>query len=155
MDIKYWMIIGAFYLIRAFFSNKKKNAEKRNLQTGAAVSNKKKNKTLDDIFGDFMNEINQKKEVPKTIVSNKDTHKAEADTHKKLNWQNVTTSKFEEKEQLIKHSDYKNISHSDMEDKPYVPTKVEDDFEINELEQIDLRKAILYKEILERKYFTI
>lgn len=144
-----------FLVIRYLMAANKE--KKKNLSTQTSSSEKKKSKNLDDILGDFMKNIEQKK--PKHVLVNSDNHSAEEDTHKNIEWQDVETSHIQEKKQLLKHSDYKNISHRNENiievDDIYDEIDKEETEEEFEFEEIDLRQAVLYKEILDRKYFTI
>lgn len=140
------LLIGAFLLLRYFITSSFKKKTNKPAKTSG------KNKNLDDILGDFMKKLEQKA-TPITVSS--DTHKAEADTNKKLDWQEVTTSRFAEKKQLPKHSDYDKISHTNENMKTDEFYDSKEDESTFEFEEIDLRKAVLYKEILDRKYFMI
>ncbi|MFT4643843.1 MAG: hypothetical protein ACI8ZX_000239 [Planctomycetota bacterium] len=144
------LLIGAFLLLRYFITSSFKKKTNKPAKTSG------KNKNLDDILGDFMKKLEQKAEPQATpITVSSDTHKAEADTPKKLDWQEVTTSRFAEKKQLLKHSDHDKISHANENMKTDEFYDSKEDESTFEFEEIDLRKAVLYKEILDRKYFTI
>ena len=153
------LLIFLFLVARFLFSAYKKSKQKQAPQPSTS-SETTKPKGLDDILGDFMKELekkNSKKNVPKAVpvFTNTDKHKAEDDSHKEIDWQNINRTKIESKEQLLKHSDYKNISYHN-ENVSQIKTSEEEseDFSLD-FEEINLRKAIIYKEILDRKYFTV
>lgn len=145
------LIIFAFIVIRWLFSSsqeKKKKQQKAPKQTSAP------RKSVEDIFGDFMDEVNKKKKPQPAFNKNTDDHKAEADTNKKLDWQEVRRSKFVEKEELLKVDNYKKATIRIPEMK-IETLEVIEEHEEDILKNIDLRKAVIYKEVLERKYFSI
>ena len=153
-------IIFLLFIIYRIYSWIKKSTENN---TSTPVSPKrrrkrKKTKSLDDILGDFMNELEGKKSK-KVFV--KDVHTAEDDSAIDIDWQDVETSQIIEKKRLLKHSDYANINYSTTDaseiDDVNKFSVIDSDFdsENNILEEIDLRKAVLYKEILDRKYFSV
>lgn len=118
-----------------------------------APKKRKAKKNLDDVLGDFMKQLeNKNKPKPEKVLVNTDMHKAESDKGP-LDWQKVSTSKFKEKKQLLNHSDYKNISHHNNQAETIdAYNQVEEEFEFIE---VDLQKAVIYNEILNRKYFSI
>lgn len=145
-----FIIIAAFLLIRYLLkSNSDKTKQKKSAPKKVAAptpqpvtSPKPANKNLDDIFGDFLKEI--KKDAtpePKPLMKT-------AETKQKLDWQEVVTSKN------------KNISTDYVKPKSKIRTEEMEVMPIEDthstiLDDFDLKKAVLYKEILERKYFTI
>lgn len=143
------LLLGAFLLIRHFVTS---SFKKKNNNAPNAQKKSKPNKNLEDLLGGFMEELAPK---AKPIMANTDTHKAELDSAEQLDWQKVSTSKFTEKKQLLKHSDYNKVSHSNENIETIDVYEEEVNETSFELEEIDLRKAVLYKEILDRKYFTI
>ncbi len=153
------LLILLFLVVRFLISAYKKQ---KTTPTPTTPSKTTKPKGLDDVLGDFMKELEKKKStkeiVPKTstVLSNTDKHKA-ADDSRKLDWQTVDKTHLKSKEQLLKHSDYKDISHHNENVDTINSYKVEEDFEDLSLDfdEIDLRKVIIYKEIIDRKYFTV
>lgn len=146
---KFFLVLFILFKIYTWISKANaKNAEK-------TTSNKSKpKKSMEDILGDFMKQIEQKAEsLVKPESLNTDSHKAESDTHKKLDWQKVGTSKFAEKKLSFKHSNYKNISNSN--NAIDVIDIYDEAATVIEIEEIDLKQAVIYKELLDRKYFTI
>lgn len=146
------LLIGAFLLLRylvtsIFKKNKNKPANK--------PKKAKPNQNLDDILGDFMKQL-EKKSEPKVqpVTVNSDNHKAEEDSHKKLDWQEVTTSKFASKKPMTKQSKFQKINIPKETMEPIEVLEVDEENTLD-FEEIDLRKAVIYKEILDRKYFTI
>lgn len=157
--IKILIIVG-FLLIRYIISvNAKKNSAAPRPKPKAPVSPESRPKTMDDIFGDFMKEINKEQTIshtkPVMQSSQKDFHKAEEDSHKKLDWQEVVRSKGDDS---IGLADYKDIYRKPTK-KIAAPKLQNIEVEVSEadniLENFDLKKALIYKEVLERKYFTI
>lgn len=126
-----------------------KNNTKKTKNTSAKKAKPKNN--LDDILGDFMKQLEQKAEPKvKPITINADNHRAEDDSGKKLDWQKITTSKFADK----KGSNYKNISNSNNMEET-IDIYDEEESTAIDIGAIDLKQAVIYKEILDRKYFTI
>ncbi len=146
------LIILAFIVIRWLLSANKEK-KKNKAKTPKEVSAPKK--SVEDIFGDFMEEVNKKKNPQPVFTTNTDTHKAEEDTNKKLDWQEVRQSKFKEKEELLKVDNYKKTKTRipDLTIKPM--ELIEEEPDNTFLENVDLKKAVIYKEILDRKYFSI
>ena len=147
------VILIGFILFRLFLAYSKYQSKNANKPKKKAAP---KSKALD--FDELIKQFEQKtspKPKPATISSS-DSHRAEEDSGKKLDWQNVRTSSIKEKEQLLKHSNYSNTSHRNVnvEKIEIVKKSVLQKPSILD-EEIDLRKAVIYKEILERKYFSI
>lgn len=148
-------VLFVLFIIYRIYSWIKDNTE--SAATGSPktrTAKKKKSKSMDDILGDFLKELEGKKEKKPKDILIREMHKAEDDSDKDINWQDVQKSQIKQKKQLIKHSDYSNISHRNTNIKKVITEKIEPET-VQEFEEIDLRKAILYKEILERKYFSI
>lgn len=151
------LIILAFLFIRYLLTPKKENKKKANAPKPEANPNAEPATSIEDMFGDFMKEI-KKQKAPKpqtkTVVNTnqRDFHKAEEDGRKKLDWQQVSKPKPSVHKPMTYH-DYSKVSHSNIPDAPlevaevYTEPKIEIEF--------DLKQAILYKEILERKYFSV
>lgn len=110
-------------------------------------------KSIDDIFNDFVKEVEsvKKKEVKPVQVAQKKVLAKPA-----LDWQKVDTTHIKSKKQLIDHEDYHGVSH--RVDLAHQIESIADikstegevlDFDVNE---IDWHKAVIYKEILDRKY---
>lgn len=154
--IKILVIVG-FLIIRYLISTNKKNAQKR-ANTSKPVQQESQPKTIDDLFGDFVKGLNEDEtetygSKPKPVTMKKDNHRAEEDTEK-LDWQEVFTSKFDKPKVESKYSNYKNISNSDIIDTPLEVAEVKDDSTKN-LVEVDLKQAVIYQALLERKYFSI
>jgi len=145
-------ILIVFVIIRIILWFVKGDSKKN--KTKKTVS--KKTQSLDDILGDFMKNIENKKEPKTQTVLSKKLHTAEDDSHKKIEWQDVDHTQIKQKKQLLKHSDYKNISHHNKNVLKVEELEDPDDI-LNDLDltEIDLKKAVIYKEILERKYFSV
>ena len=151
------LLIVGFLLLRYFLTAKKDNKKKANSPAPKSSQTTEKPKNIEDIFGDFMKEIkeqNSPQTQAKTVSkpSNRDFHRAEEDSNKKLDWQQVVKAKAS-KEKKMTFQDYAKVSHSNIKDEPLEVAKI--DVATKNVVQIDLKQAILYKEILERKYFTV
>ena len=149
------------FLILLFFIFRVHSWIKKNVKsvdpTDTSMSTPKKN--LDDVLGDFIKNLenkNSNKPTMEPVLANADSHKASSDSHKKLDWQDVSRTRISEKKQLINRKNYSNVSHHneniELENNAY--ELVDEEFQL-EGNQIDLKQAVIYKEILERKYFSI
>lgn len=152
MDIgKIMLVLFVIFKIVSWINkSKKENTNKRSAKAP------KKTQSLDDILGDFMKQIEQKTDPKPKEILVKDIHKAEEDTGKQIDRQAVQKTNIKEKEQLLNRDDYKNISYRNKNieiDK--IDENDENSSSINILKKIDLRQAVLYKEILDRKYFSV
>ena len=156
------LLILAFFAFR-FYMWIQKN-KKDNPQTDYVPNSSKKSKGLDDVLGDFLKDLNDdnynkpfepKEYKPKPVLQNTDTHKAESDSDKTLDWQAVSRTKIIKKEQLINRDNYKNISHRNKNIDSYKIKKKKTEEVLLDIDEFDLEKAVIYKEVLERKYFSI
>lgn len=165
------LLIVGFLLLRYFLTAKKDKKKEGSIPTSTANPQTETPINIEDIFGDFMKDLNQEK-TPKTLtktvsnqtkpivnqtkpVSNqakKDFHRAEDDSNKKLDWQQVVKSKSADVKQMT-FKDYNQVSHSNIKDEPLEVAEIA--VTPKNIVEIDLKQAILYKEILERKYFTV
>lgn len=149
------LLIVGFLLLRYFLTRKKDTKKQANSPTPRSNKPAEKSKNIEDIFGDFMRELKQEP-VPRTQAktvakqTNRDYHRAEEDSNKKLDWQKVVKAKTEKK---MTFQDYSKVSHSNIVDKPLEVAEIV--VASKNVIEIDLRQAVLYKEILERKYFSV
>ena len=104
-------------------------------------------KSIDDIFNDFVKEI-EKKNAPQKKVAPVVAKKKET-----LNWQEVDHTKIKAKKQLINHDDYHDISHRiDPIHSIEAIEATEGEVYTFNTDNIDWKQAIIAKEILDRKY---
>lgn len=158
--VKLLVIVG-FLIVRYLISANKKNAQKKPKANTARPQSSEQNtqpKSIDDIFGDFVKEINKDKNAeygskPKPATIKSDSHRAEEDTEK-LDWQEVFKSKFDKPKAESKYQNYKTISNSDTIDAPLEIASIEETEVKNEV-SVDLKQAVIYQAILERKYFKV
>ncbi len=153
-----FVIIGiVFWLIRNWNKQKEQNSTAPKKARQAKASSSQSGKSIDDIFNDFVKEVeNSKKQTqqkayvkPAPVVVAK--KKSEA-----LDWQQVDKTKIKPKEMLIDHEDYHYISH--RVDKEHqienIMNIAETEGEVFEfdVDNIDWRQAIITKEVLDTKY---
>lgn len=158
MSIKIVFIIIAiiFYVVKQLNKNKEEvpmgSPAKPAKQVGKTQKSSSQ-KSIDDIFNEFVKEVGgaKKKEAKPVQVAQKKI--ASKGT---LDWQKVSHSNIKAKLQLINHDDYHGVSH--RVDKAHQIEGIEDikssegkvfNFDKDE---IDWHNAIIYKEILDRKY---
>lgn len=144
------IIIIAFVLIRFYLSSNKKKQ-----QTATPTPQPKaKPATTSNPIEDLLKEWADKPKVEKQFT-NTDTHKAEEDPQE-LNWQEVVNSKIKEKESLLQKtsrtssSSTMKVEKMQREIEPATTSKKK-----RALQKVNLKQAVLYKTILERKYFSV
>lgn len=144
------IIIIAFVLIRFYLSSNKKKQ-----QTATPTPQPKaKPATTSNPIEDLLKEWADKPKVEKQFT-NIDTHKA-SDDEKRLDWQEVVNSKIKEKESLLQKTSRTSSSSTmkvekvQREIEPTTTSKKK-----RTLQKVNLKQAVLYKTILERKYFSV
>lgn len=144
------IIIIAFVLIRFYLSSNKKKQ-----QTATPTPQPKaKPATTSNPIEDLLKEWADKPKVEKQFT-NTHTHKASEDK-KRLDWQEVVNSKIKEKESLLQKtsrtssSSTMKVEKMQREVEPTTTSKKK-----RTLQKVNLKQAVLYKTILERKYFSV
>ncbi|MCB9257539.1 MAG: hypothetical protein H6579_10440 [Chitinophagales bacterium] len=154
-----FLIIGIVFWVFRSLTKNNDNAKKAmpatpNRSTKPASNNKPassaKPKSIDDIFNEFVKEVEKKQQKPAATSMAK---KAYEPPKKNLDWQKVEHSKIKSKKQLISHSDYEDISHriDPSHHNMDIATSEGEVYEFD-IDKIDWRDAIISKEILDRKY---
>lgn len=160
MDFKViFLIIGIiFWLVRSLSAGKENQKvsgkPKRKVPRPAPQSNQQK--SIDDIFNDFVKEVENAKKKPVQVVKPKPVVSAKAVKKPNLDWQAVETTKIQPKKALLNHENYQGISHRvDEEHQVEKMTLIEESegqvFEFD-VDNIDWRQAIITKEILDRPH---
>ena len=148
-----FLIIGIVFWVFRSLTKSSDNAKKAmpatpNRTNKPATSNKPK--SIDDIFNEFVKEVEKKQQKPAASTMSKKTYEA---PKKNLDWQKVEHSKIKSKKQLISHGDYEDISHriDPSHHNMDIATSEGEVYEFD-VDKIDWRDAIISKEILDRKY---
>ena len=153
-----FIIIGIiFYLVKSFIKNKEElqpaGTSVKPVRKQVSAEKSTNQKSIDDIFNDFVKEVGnvKKKEVKPSLFSQN-----KVETKPPLDWQKVHKTQIKPKKPLLVHGDYDYASHS--VDEAHQIEEIADikssegevlNFDKNE---IDWHNAVIYKEILDRKY---
>lgn len=153
MEIKFVFIVIAviYWVFKSFYgkADNKSVPTPKNNKAPHPTNNTNSQKSVEDIFNEFVREVEKKKNpIPQVETVKPRTIKKEA-----VDWQQVTKSKIIPKTQLIKHEDY-HTEHGKIEDITSIDQISETEGKIYEfnIENIDWKQAIIAKEILDRKY---
>ena len=151
-----FIILGIiFYVVKQLSKgNENQNSGKaKNAPRPANTQKSTSQKSIDDIFNEFVKEVEsvKKKEVKPVVSAPK-----KVASKQNLDWQQVDKSNIKPKKQLIDHEDYHYVSHRvdkahQIENMPEIQESEGQVVELD-LENIDWHKAVVYKEILDRKY---
>ena len=153
-----YIVLGIVFLVVRYLMSSSKNKSKNKnkplvTKKKAPVSKKqapkKKQQSIDEIFSEFVKELENKQSPKQAPVVKK---KPKPVTN--VDWQQVERGKIKPKQQLIDHEDYHYENHRiDASHKPMeaATVKAEDTYKFD-LEAVNWQDAIIAKEILDRKY---
>jgi hypothetical protein len=152
-----FIIIGViFYLIRQYSKMKEDQAapNQKSSKRNTTAEPSSSRKSIDDIFGQFVKEVQRSKN--KEVKPVQMTQKKPVEKKPALDWQRVSRSKLVTKKQLINDDFYQNVQNKEGDDNQIqsiadIQSTEGKVFDFN-FEEIDLQKAVIYKEILDRRY---
>lgn len=145
MEVKViFIILGVLYwVLKSYFGANNDDAPKNNKRPHSPQQSRPQ-KSFEEILNDMMNTAEQKTKAKPQVVPKR----------QELDWQEVRRSKIVQKKQLIKHEDY-HPEHGSAKYSAH-PIEVIADTEGTvyhfDKEDIDWKRAVILKEILDRKY---
>lgn len=159
MDFKIiFLIIGIiFWVVRSMSAGKEdKKAPSKPKRKAPRPAQSNQQKSIDDIFNEFVKEVESSKKKQVQDVKPKPIVAAKAVKKPSLDWQAVDTTHIKAKKALLDHENYRGISHRlDAAHQLEKMAPIEDtegevfEFDVN---KVDWKQAIITKEILDRPH---